>query len=121
MNGLLERLLVQRQHLFDRPMPHQAAGFNPNRRIAQLQQNVFQVRHAQQDLALAPHLAQPFEALALEAAVSDDENLIDAGLDSIRVMGLIEDWKEHGRTVGFADLAADPTIRGFHAALEAAR
>lgn len=57
----------------------------------------------------------------LDEPAEDDENLIDAGLDSIRVMGLIEDWKERGHDVTFADLAADPTIRGFHAALEAAR
>lgn len=56
----------------------------------------------------------------LDEPADDDENLIDAGLDSIRVMGLIEDWKARGHNVTFADLAADPTIRGFHAALEVA-
>lgn len=57
----------------------------------------------------------------LDEPAEDDENLVDAGLDSIRVMGLIEDWRERGHAVTFADLAADPTIRGFHAALGAGR
>lgn len=70
-------------------------------------------------IGLAEVRAQVLALLDEECA--DDENLIDAGLDSIRVMGLIEDWKERGLAVGFADLAADPTIRGFHAVLEAAR
>ncbi|GIH78898.1 phosphopantetheine-binding protein [Planobispora longispora] len=39
-----------------------------------------------------------------------DENLMDAGLDSIRVMTLIERWKREGVEVGFADLAERPTV-----------
>lgn len=39
-----------------------------------------------------------------------DENLIDAGLDSIRVMTLIERWKRDGVELSFADLAERPTI-----------
>jgi len=53
----------------------------------------------------------------LDEPAEDDENLIDAGLDSIRVMGLIETWREAGFDVDFADLAAQPTIAGFHTRL----
>ena len=53
----------------------------------------------------------------LDEPADDRENLIDAGLDSIRVMGLIEQWRGEGYEVDFADLAADPTIAGFHARL----
>ncbi|GLZ81733.1 isochorismatase [Actinorhabdospora filicis] len=53
----------------------------------------------------------------LDEEAGDDENLIDAGLDSIRVMTLVEDWKKRGLNVGFADLAEEPTIAGFHRAL----
>ncbi|QSB03978.1 isochorismatase family protein [Natronoglycomyces albus] len=53
----------------------------------------------------------------LDEPAEDDENLMDAGLDSIRVMSLIETWKAAGLEVSFTDLAADPTIRGFHSSL----
>lgn len=53
----------------------------------------------------------------LDEPADDEENLIDAGLDSIRVMGLIETWRSAGFDVDFADLAAQPTIAGFHARL----
>ena len=56
----------------------------------------------------------------LDQPAADDENLMDAGLDSIRVMGLIEQWRGDGYEVDFADLAADPTIAGFHAKLVSA-
>jgi len=43
-----------------------------------------------------------------ELGLHDD--LMDAGLDSIRVMTLIEDWRREGRDIGFADLLDRPTI-----------
>jgi bifunctional isochorismate lyase/aryl carrier protein len=39
-----------------------------------------------------------------------DENLMDAGLDSIRVMTLIERWRREGVELTFADLAEKPTV-----------
>jgi len=56
-------------------------------------------------------------AALLDEPVADDESLVDAGLDSIRVMALVEGWKARGLSVGFADLAEDPTIEGFHRVL----
>lgn len=46
-----------------------------------------------------------------------DDNLIDAGLDSIRVMMLIERWRARGAEIGFAELAEAPTLDGWHALL----
>ncbi|MFH8786572.1 phosphopantetheine-binding protein [Streptomyces roseoverticillatus] len=55
------------------------------------------------------------------ADVSVDENLQDLGLDSIRVMTLVERWRAAGNRVEFAELIeATPTIRGWHAHLTAA-
>jgi bifunctional isochorismate lyase/aryl carrier protein len=45
------------------------------------------------------------------------DNLIDAGLDSIRVMMLIERWRAAGAEIGFAELAEVPTLAGWHALL----
>ncbi|GGS96059.1 hypothetical protein GCM10010156_62850 [Planobispora rosea] len=55
--------------------------------------------------------AEIAELLYLDPEELDfDENLMDAGLDSIRVMTLIERWKREGVELGFPDLAERPTI-----------
>ncbi|WP_067488035.1 phosphopantetheine-binding protein [Actinomadura hibisca] len=58
------------------------------------------------------------ELLAVEPAELEfDDNLMDAGLDSIRVMMLIERWRAQGTEIGFAELADAPTLAGWHALL----
>ncbi|MFC6885945.1 MULTISPECIES: phosphopantetheine-binding protein [Actinomadura] len=60
------------------------------------------------------------ELLAVEPAeIGFDDNLIDAGLDSIRVMMLIERWRARGTDVGFAELAEVPSLAGWHDVLAA--
>lgn len=46
-----------------------------------------------------------------EGGLLDDESLIDQGLDSVRLMTLIERWRMRGTSVSFADLAGRVTLR----------
>ncbi|AXB42809.1 phosphopantetheine-binding protein [Amycolatopsis albispora] len=53
-----------------------------------------------------------------EAELTPDADLLDLGLDSIRIMGLIERWRAAGATgLEFADLAEQPRLRHWTAVL----
>jgi bifunctional isochorismate lyase/aryl carrier protein len=43
--------------------------------------------------------------------IGDDDNLIDFGLDSIRLMSLAQRWADAGARVEFAELAERPAIK----------
>ncbi|MFI8949963.1 phosphopantetheine-binding protein [Streptomyces sp. NPDC053750] len=74
---------------------------------------------------MAPTPPAPLTVEKIRADVADclgedpadipvDENLVDHGLDSVRVMALLERWRrEHGVTAGFADLAERPAIEAW--------
>lgn len=40
----------------------------------------------------------------------DDQTLLDQGLDSIRLMFLVEQWRARGVSLTFAELAERPTL-----------
>ncbi|MFV0283272.1 MAG: phosphopantetheine-binding protein [Castellaniella sp.] len=44
------------------------------------------------------------------ADIQDDDNLMDLGLDSMRLMKLASQWREAGASLEFADLAAHATL-----------
>ncbi|GAA0813829.1 phosphopantetheine-binding protein [Spirilliplanes yamanashiensis] len=62
---------------------------------------------------IAAVLDEPADAIGL------DDDLMDAGLDSIRLMTLIERWRAGGVQVGFVELAERPTVAGWWALLAA--
>lgn len=49
--------------------------------------------------------------------IDADENLLDRGLDSVRLMSLVESWRRDGINADFADLAEEPTITAWLAHL----
>ena len=54
------------------------------------------------------------EVLAEEpGSFADDDNLIDRGLDSIRLMSLATRWREAGFEAGYLDLAQQPTVEAW--------
>lgn len=47
----------------------------------------------------------------------DAENLFEYGLDSIRLLTLLERWRAAGIEVSFVELAEQPTLAGWQALL----
>lgn len=45
--------------------------------------------------------------------VDGQENLFESGLDSIRLLTLLERWREHGVSVSFVELAEQPTLESW--------
>ncbi|WP_284051775.1 non-ribosomal peptide synthetase [Kibdelosporangium philippinense] len=53
-------------------------------------------------------------ALGMDASeLAEDADLMELGLDSLRLMAVVGDLRRNGVGVTFADLAADPTIRAW--------
>ncbi|KAA9158721.1 isochorismatase family protein [Amycolatopsis acidicola] len=57
--------------------------------------------------------------LETEDEVADDDDLREHGLDSIRIIHLVEQWRALGVDVNFVQLAGVPTIRGWQEGLAA--
>lgn len=60
---------------------------------------------------VAAQLDSPVEA------ISDDDDLIRMGLNSMRLMALAGGWRQWGASITFAELAASPTIDSWHGLL----
>ena len=63
---------------------------------------------------LTPDLVLEHVAKALGVPpeeLSRSESLLDQGMDSIRLMSLVERWREYGVETDFVALAVDPTLQ----------
>jgi bifunctional isochorismate lyase/aryl carrier protein len=56
----------------------------------------------------------------LDEPVADTDSLLDAGLDSIRLMTVVQRLREAGHDVSFVDLAEEPTLAAWTTLLERA-
>lgn len=64
-----------------------------------------------ESLTLARIRADVAELLYQEPEeVADSADLLGSGLDSIRILTLVERWREAGATISFVELAEAPTI-----------
>lgn len=64
---------------------------------------------------LREHVAELLHEPA--SALGADENLLERGLDSIRLMSLVERWRSAGAQISFVELAERPTLNDWHALL----
>ncbi|GAB2750313.1 hypothetical protein GCM10027174_26210 [Salinifilum aidingensis] len=55
------------------------------------------------------HVAELLQESAAE--IGDEDDLLDWGLDSMRIMALVEKLRARGVQVGFADLGETTTLR----------
>ncbi|MER5770983.1 phosphopantetheine-binding protein [Streptomyces sp. NPDC001985] len=75
---------------------------------------------AQGTFALERLVRDVAELLYTEAGDIDvTENLLDQGLDSIRLMTLVENWRDDGARISFVELAERPTLTEWAALLNA--
>ncbi|MEU9862516.1 phosphopantetheine-binding protein [Streptomyces sp. NPDC047971] len=73
-------------------------------------QQPFTLRRLRRDVA---------DVLYVEAEdIDPEESLLDQGLDSIRLMALVETWRADGAELGFVELAERPTLRDWAALLD---
>ncbi|MBM7114616.1 isochorismatase family protein [Archangium primigenium] len=70
--------------------------------------------------SLSPERVREDVAELLEQTAADlreDENLLERGMDSIRIMSLVERWRRTGAEVSFVELAEKPTLADWCALL----
>jgi len=53
--------------------------------------------------------------------LAEDDSLYDQGLDSVRLMSLVERWRTRGMAITFAELAETPTLKAWHTLISSKR
>lgn len=87
--------------------------------VASTDQIVEELRGA--ELSLHQMRAQVRELLdEPELSIGEHDNLIELGLDSVRIMNLLERWRRVGAQVSFVELAERPTLADWHTLVSSA-
>ncbi|MBO8136357.1 isochorismatase family protein [Dickeya fangzhongdai] len=68
----------------------------------------------QADDGLARLRAELLPLLDDDDDIGDDDNLLDYGLDSVRIMSLVTRWRQQGHDLDFVALVKNPTLRHWH-------
>ncbi|ATZ95193.1 isochorismatase family protein [Dickeya fangzhongdai] len=68
----------------------------------------------QADAGLARLRAELLPLLDDDDDIGDDDNLLDYGLDSVRIMSLVTRWRQQGHDLDFVALVKNPTLRHWH-------
>ncbi|MBE2997578.1 acyl carrier protein [Nocardiopsis sp. HNM0947] len=77
-----------------------------------MQQDTDPARQALTPEAVRAHAA---EALGIPPEeIEEGVSLLDQGMDSIRLMSLVEKWREYGVETDFVALAEDPTLQAWN-------
>lgn len=64
-------------------------------------------------------LADTAQILEVDVAEIDPSvSLVDQGLDSVRLMALVEHWRDSGADVDFVSLASEPDLEQWFTLLE---
>ncbi|MGM9948640.1 MAG: phosphopantetheine-binding protein [Lysinibacillus sp.] len=57
---------------------------------------------------IEPYVSEPMDE------ISDDDYLLDAGIDSITIMSVVEELRQQGILVTFIQMADHPSIKAWH-------
>ncbi len=68
----------------------------------------------QTDDGLARLRAELLPLLDDDDEIGDDDNLLDYGLDSVRIMSLVTRWRQQGHDLDFVALVKNPTLNHWH-------
>lgn len=57
---------------------------------------------------IEPYVSEPIDT------ISDDDYLLDAGIDSITIMTIVEELRQQGILITFIQLADNPSIKAWY-------
>ena len=61
---------------------------------------------------ITPFVTEPMDT------ISDEDYLLDVGIDSITMMTIVEELRQKGFPLTFIQLADNPTIKGWHSLIK---
>ncbi|WP_111979376.1 isochorismatase family protein [Algibacillus agarilyticus] len=120
MNDIQAFMVIDAQADFSFAEQHMAATYVAGRcgQVTTTAQTLSAISNTH-DVLAAPMLPTSYNELVAQVAalleldqseLTDDDSLLDFGLDSVRMMSLVADWQTAGLNISFIDLAATPCL-----------